>query len=71
MDLPELGTSLLNRVPSRLLSVAERYLKNVPMLRERLAKETDAMLAELEGDLKPYRGQHPTFDTLPPQGLSH
>jgi glutamate/tyrosine decarboxylase-like PLP-dependent enzyme len=71
MDLPELGTNLLNRVPPRLLSVAERYLKNVPMLRDRLAKETDSMLAELEGELKPYRGQHPSFDKLPAQGLSH
>jgi glutamate/tyrosine decarboxylase-like PLP-dependent enzyme len=70
MDFPELGTNLLNRVPSRLLSVAERYLKNVPLLRDRLAKETDSMLAEMEGGLKPYRGQIPTFDKLPPQGLS-
>src|SRR6187431_667116 len=71
MDLPELGVSLLNRVPPRLLSTAERYLKNLPLLRDRLAKETDSMLAELEGGLKPYRGQLPTYDTLPPKGLSH
>ena len=71
MDLPELGVNLLNRVPSRLLSAAERYLKNVPLLRDRLAKETDSMLAELEGGLKPYRGHIPTFDKLPAQGLSH
>ncbi|HZH77771.1 MAG TPA: aspartate aminotransferase family protein, partial [Archangium sp.] len=60
MDLPELGTNLLNRMPPRLLSVAERYLKNVPLLRDRLSKETDSMLAGLEGGLKPYRGQTPT-----------
>ena len=71
MDLPKLGTSLLNRVPPRLLAVAERYLKNVPLVRERLAQETDAMLAGLEGDLKPYRGQVPTYSRLPEQGLSH
>ncbi|HZH17957.1 MAG TPA: aminotransferase class V-fold PLP-dependent enzyme [Archangium sp.] len=71
MDLPELGTNLLNRMPPRLLSAAERYLKNVPLLRDRLSKETDSMLAGLEGGLKPYRGQTPTFSTLPHKGLSH
>lgn len=70
MDLPELGTNLLNRVPPRLLSTAERYLKSIPLLRNRLAKETDSMLAELEGDLKPYRGKLPTYDKLPPKGLA-
>jgi sphinganine-1-phosphate aldolase len=71
MDLPELGTNLLNRMPPRLLSAAERYLKNVPLLRDRLSKETDSMLAGLEGGLKPYRGQTPTFHALPSKGLSH
>jgi len=69
MELPELGTNLLQHVPPRWLSVAERYLKRVPVLRERLAKETDTMLADLEGGLKPYRGQVPTHAQLPVQGL--
>ncbi len=71
MKLPELGTQLLNHVPPRLLSAAERYLKHLPLLRNRLDKETDSMLADLEHGLKPYRGQLPTYDTLPSQGLSH
>ena len=71
MELPELGTNLLNRVPPRLLSLAERYLKGLPLLRDRLSQETDAMLAELEGGLKPYREQHATFHALPDKGLSH
>jgi glutamate/tyrosine decarboxylase-like PLP-dependent enzyme len=71
MKLPELGTQLLNHVPPRLLTAAERYLKKLPLLRDRLDKETDAMLADLEHGLKPYRGQLPTYDTLPAQGLSH
>jgi len=71
MKLPELGTQLLNHVPPRLLSAAERYLKHIPLLRDRLDKETDSMLADLEHGLKPYRGKLPTFESLPPQGLSH
>jgi sphinganine-1-phosphate aldolase len=69
MELPELGTSLLRHVPPRWLSVAERYLKRVPVLRERLAQEADALLAGMEGDLKPYRGELPTHARLPAEGL--
>ncbi len=68
MALPDIGMNLLNRVPPRLLSVAERYLKAVPLVRNALSKETDTVLSELEGSLKPYRGQVPTFERLPEQG---
>lgn len=66
MALPDLN--LLSHVPPRLLAVAERYLKAIPLVRNRLDKETGSMLADLEGSLKPYKGQLPTFDTLPAQG---
>jgi glutamate/tyrosine decarboxylase-like PLP-dependent enzyme len=66
MALPDLN--LLSHVPPRLLKVAERYLKAIPLVRDRLDKETGSMLAELEGSLKPYKGQVPTFDRLPAQG---
>ncbi|HSP78986.1 MAG TPA: aminotransferase class V-fold PLP-dependent enzyme, partial [Myxococcaceae bacterium] len=71
MELPELGASLLNHVPPRLLAAAERYLKNVPLVRDRLAKETDALLSALEQGLEPYRGQVPAFTRLPERRLSH
>ncbi|OJH42430.1 pyridoxal phosphate-dependent decarboxylase family protein [Cystobacter ferrugineus] len=70
MELPELGNRVLKHVPPRWISVAERYLQRVPMVRERLAKETNAMLSEIEGGLKPYRGQVPTYTRLPEQGRS-
>jgi sphinganine-1-phosphate aldolase len=71
MELPELGNRFLKHVPPRWISVAERYLQRVPMVRERLAKETDAMLADMEGSLKPYRGQVSTHTRLPEQGRPH
>ncbi|MCY1014966.1 pyridoxal phosphate-dependent decarboxylase family protein [Pyxidicoccus sp. MSG2] len=71
MALPDpKSLRLLNHVPPRLLSAAERYLKAVPMVRELLSKETDSLLSELEGDLKPYRGKMPAFDHLPVTGRS-
>ena len=66
MALPDLD--LLSYVPPRLLAVAERYLKAIPVVRGRLDKETGSLLAELEGSLKPYKEQVPAFDRLPAQG---
>ncbi|MFP2906658.1 pyridoxal phosphate-dependent decarboxylase family protein [Pyxidicoccus sp. 3LFB2] len=69
MALPDLKSlSLLNHVPPRLLSAAERYLKAVPKVRDLLSKETDSLLSELEGDLKPYRGKMVAYDHLPVTG---
>ncbi|MBZ4415795.1 aminotransferase class V-fold PLP-dependent enzyme [Myxococcus sp. RHSTA-1-4] len=71
MALPDLKSMrLLNHVPPRLLSKAERYLKAVPMVRDLLSKETDSLMSELEGSLKPYRGKVPSFDHLPVTGRS-
>ncbi|HYH96839.1 MAG TPA: aspartate aminotransferase family protein, partial [Hyalangium sp.] len=66
MALPDLD--LLSYVPPRILAVAERYLKAIPLVRNRLDQETGSMLAELEGSLKPYKDQVPTFERLPAQG---
>jgi sphinganine-1-phosphate aldolase len=71
MALPDLkALNLLNHVPPRLLSAAERYLKAVPKVRDLLSKETDSLLSELEGDLKPYRGKLPSYERLPEAGRS-
>ncbi|MCE9667144.1 aminotransferase class V-fold PLP-dependent enzyme [Myxococcus stipitatus] len=71
MALPDpKSLSLLNHVPPRLLAAAERYLKAVPGVRDLLSKETDALMGELEGSLKPYRGKMQTFDRLPVTGRS-
>ena len=71
MALPDpKSMRLLNHVPPRLLSAAERYLKAVPMVRELLSKESDSLLSELEGSLKPYRGKLAAFDHLPVTGRS-
>lgn len=66
MALPDLD--LLSYVPPRILAVAERYLKAIPLVRERLDKETGSLLAELEHSLKPYKDELPAFGRLPAQG---
>ncbi|WP_426751205.1 pyridoxal phosphate-dependent decarboxylase family protein [Myxococcus sp. Y35] len=71
MALPDLKSlRLLNHVPPRLLSAAERYLKAVPGVKDLLSKETGSLLSELEGGLKPYRGKMPSYERLPPTGRS-
>lgn len=64
-DIP---LELLSYVPPRLLSAAERCLKAIPQVRNRLARESDSLLAGLEGSLKPYRGRVPTHESLPEAG---
>jgi glutamate/tyrosine decarboxylase-like PLP-dependent enzyme len=66
MALPDLD--LLNHLPPRLLAVAERYLKAIPMVKSRLDQETGSVLADLEGSLKPYRQEVPSFARLPEKG---
>ncbi|WP_224248511.1 pyridoxal phosphate-dependent decarboxylase family protein [Hyalangium gracile] len=68
MALPDLH--LLSKLPPRLVAKAERYLKAIPLVRDRLDQETGSMLSELEGSLKPYKEKVPTFDRLPAQGRS-
>ncbi|GHG72766.1 aminotransferase class V-fold PLP-dependent enzyme [Comamonas sp. JC664] len=69
MALPDLKSlRLLNHVPPRLLSAAERYLKAVPGVKDLLSKETGSLLSELEGGLKPYRGKMQSYDRLPSSG---
>lgn len=68
MDIPDFGNRFLKHVPPQWISVAERYLQRIPVVRERVSRETDAMLSEMEGGLKPYRGQVATYTRLPEQG---
>lgn len=70
MDLPDFGHRFLKHVPPRVISLAERYLQRIPLVRERISKETDTMLAGMEGGLKPYRGQVPSHTRLPEKGLA-
>jgi sphinganine-1-phosphate aldolase len=48
MALADRLKDALSRVDPRLLSAAEKLLRKVPMVRDRIDRETEAMLSELE-----------------------
>ncbi len=58
----------LNRLSPHLLAAIEKLLRRIPAIRRRMEAEYDTMMIDLEADLKPYRGQLPSFPRLPVQG---
>ncbi len=64
MNLKRQFNNLKNRV---IGSVADKAV-TLPGVRQRVAKEFDAMMAELEPSLKPYRGEFSSYPTLPQDG---
>ncbi|HVE83380.1 MAG TPA: aminotransferase class V-fold PLP-dependent enzyme, partial [Myxococcales bacterium] len=68
MALADRLKDALSRVDPRLLATAERLLRKVPYVRERIDRETDELLGEMEPRLKPYRDAFPAYARLPEQG---
>jgi sphinganine-1-phosphate aldolase len=68
MTIADRFKEALSRVDPRLLSAAERLLTRVPFVRERIQRETDDLLGEIEPTLKPYRDTMPTYARLPEEG---
>ncbi len=68
LDLAALARRLAGRIPPRLAAAAERWLRAVPAVRRRMAREERGVLAALEPALKPYRGRFPAFARLPEAG---
>ncbi len=58
----------LNRLDPRLLAGIERVLRRIPAVHRRMEAEYDAMMGDLEADLKPYKDQLPAYPRLPVVG---
>lgn len=56
-------------VRSRLWDAAFRGAKSVPPVRRRLEAKYEDLLRDLKADLKPYRGDLPTYSRLPAEGV--
>jgi sphinganine-1-phosphate aldolase len=61
----------LGRLNPRLLSSAEKGLKAIPAVNQRIENEYEQMMSGLEGSLKPYRDGYATFTHLPEKGRHH
>jgi glutamate/tyrosine decarboxylase-like PLP-dependent enzyme len=65
MNLMGLVKTCLGWVNPRLLAVAEKGLKAIPAVRRKIDKEYDSFIGQVEGTLKPYRKDFPSFTRLP------
>lgn len=58
----------LSRLKSRLVEILADRAARLPIVRTRIAREYDEMMAGLEVELKPYRGLVPSYSRLPENG---
>jgi sphinganine-1-phosphate aldolase len=63
-------TARLERLNPKVAATAERLAGTIPAVRARLDKEYERLLAGLEGSVKPYRGEVPSFPRLPKRGVA-
>ncbi len=63
--------SLLGKLNPRLVAALEKRLRKIPAVRRQIEKEYDALMAGLEAELKPYRGEFTTYAALPENGRTH
>jgi glutamate/tyrosine decarboxylase-like PLP-dependent enzyme len=68
MDLMEFAQTRLGWMPPRLLAFLERRLRSIPAFRRQVEGQYDEIMGDLEGSLKPYRGEFPSYANLPQAG---
>ncbi len=69
MDLMEFVQTRLGWMPPRLLAFVERRLRSVPAFRREVESQYDEIMGDLEGSLKPYRGDFSSYTSLPQAGI--
>lgn len=68
MNLVELISSKFRWLRPSIASRIEQGLTTVPAVQKAVEQEYDAMLAQLEKSVKPYKDEFPTFQRLPKAG---
>jgi len=68
MDVMEIVTKHLGWVNPRILAPLEKYLKAIPPVRRMIEKEYEKVVEELEGSLKPYKGDFAPVSCIPAKG---
>ena len=68
MSLKDTLLKQLGRMDPRFLGSVEKGLKAIPGVNQKIEKEFDGMMDELEGSVKPYKGKFPAFTEIPEQG---
>lgn len=58
----------IGKLPAPMVAWVEKRMKKIPAFREKIDKEYDGVMAELESSLKPYKENYPVFAKLPAKG---
>jgi glutamate/tyrosine decarboxylase-like PLP-dependent enzyme len=69
MDADALIQKLGNLNP-KLVAVIEKYLNKLPGVRKEIDKQTDEVMKDLEGSVRPYTSDYTTFKRLPNEGVN-
>ncbi|HFE45244.1 MAG TPA: aminotransferase class V-fold PLP-dependent enzyme [Nannocystis exedens] len=70
MKIKDVVEKQLGRLPPRVLTGAFRAAKKIPWVRQRIEREYRTMLATMEAELRPYRGEFPSYRELPAEGVA-
>jgi sphinganine-1-phosphate aldolase len=68
MDWEEFLFKNLGRLNPRVVKWVEKRVRKIPSLNQKIEKEYDDMMADLEGSVKPYKDKFSTFTQLPQTG---
>ena len=68
MDVVDFVTNKLGWINPRLMTLLEKRLKSIPIVRREIEKEYDKLMGNLEDSLKPYRGDFNTYSHIPVVG---
>jgi glutamate/tyrosine decarboxylase-like PLP-dependent enzyme len=68
MNIEEFLFKHIGRFPPGIVAWIERRLKKIPSIREKIDKEYDGMMEELEPSLKPYKNKFASFSKIPETG---
>ena len=70
MNWEEFLFNNVGRLPPRLVKWVEKRLRNIPSVSQKIEKEYDEMMADLESSVKPYKGEFASFTKIPETGHS-
>ena len=70
MNLEDFLFKNLGKLNPRLVAWIEKRLRKIPSINEKIEKEYDEMMADLESSVKPYKDSFPAFSRLPESGRS-
>lgn len=70
MNLEDFLFKIMGKLNPRLVTWIEKRLRKVASVNEKIEKEYDEIMGDLESSVKPYKDSFPTFAQLPANGRS-